>query len=169
MWTPARSWLIILKAEPTPTSAPRPYTLAAIASKIGSARFIASSRPDARSVNAPSAARAGPPLVGASRKVRPVASILAPMLRVSAGSIVTQDMISASGAVDARTPASPNRTDSHCAAFTTTRMTASAPDAASREDPVALPNSSAKRAATEGFASAPTTDRPFRAKFPARP
>ncbi len=135
-----------------------------MASKIGSARFIASSRPEVRSVIAPSAARAGPPLVGASTKARPDASTFSPMRRAWAGSIVTQDMMSASGAVEASTPPSPNRTASHCAALTTMRMTTSAPEAASCEEPAALPELARKTLRRRRIVSAPTTAQPFRAE-----
>ena len=77
------------------------------------------------------------------------------------GTISHKVLISASGAVDASTPESPNRIASHCAALTTTRITTSAPDAASREELIGPPNSLAKRSAAAGLASAPATGQPF--------
>jgi hypothetical protein len=66
-WMPASSWLTIFIAEPGPALSPSSKTVSAMASSAARARSNDSALPAAMMESLPSAARADPPEIGASR------------------------------------------------------------------------------------------------------
>ena len=156
-------------AEPTPGSSPNRQTFDAIDFRTGPAFAKAVEEPEAMRVISPDRAFAGPPLVGASRKWRPVTSRRRARSRVLSGGKVAHDTRTVSGRMLCAAPSSPKTTASVCRASTTTEMTTSARQQACRTPASKRPPISSSSSRRSGTISTPTTACPSRSSEAAIP
>src|SRR5215217_1842522 len=160
MCTPQSSWLTSFTDCPSPTDPPQCATVDPIAASRDLTSSKRSAGPPAMISRSPRSARATPPLTGASSNRTPRPANRPSILRTASSPIVLITTTTDSGDRVSAAPSSANIATSICFAFTTIRMRASAPSAASRGEPARLAPSSTSGSAFSGRTSKTERSKP---------